>query len=203
MRRTIFSNNEYYHIYNRGVDKRNIFLETRDYIRFIKTIRSLKSQDSAFLKKAESLGVEFIAYCLNPSHYHFILKQTSDNAISEFMYRLGTSYTIYFNKKHDKSGILFQDRFKSIRINSNEYLLWLSAYINLNPKLHKITHNLNKYPWSNYLDYVNQRSGTLCNKEIVLSQFPHKNYTYKNFIDNCLPEMKSRKDLKKYFIEEK
>jgi putative transposase len=131
----------------------------------------------------------------------FIVKQLSVNGISEFMKRLGNGYTKYFNYRYNHSGYLFQGKFKSIHIDTDEYLLWLSAYINLNSKLHKITNNLNKYPWSSYLDYINQRSGTLCNKDIILNQFPHKNYTYKNFMDNCLPEMKSRKDLKKYFIE--
>lgn len=201
MRRTVFANEEYYHIYNRGVDKRDIFLEDRDYIRFIKTIRKLKDQGSAFLKKAEPSGIKLIAYCLNPNHYHFILKQTVDNSISEFMHRLGTSHTMYFNRKYDRTRILFQGKFKSIHVDSDEYLTWLSAYININPKLHKITNNLNKYPWSSYLDYINRRKGTLCDKNMILNQFPHKNYTYKDFIGNCLPEMRKRKDLKKYFIE--
>jgi REP element-mobilizing transposase RayT len=210
MRRTIFANSEYYHIYNRGVEKKSIFLESRDYVRFIKTIRNLKDQGSAFLKKAEPLGVEFIVYCLNPNHYHFILKQTTNNSISDFMHKLGTSYTMYFNKKYNRTGILFQGRFKSIHIDTDEYLLWLSAYINLNPKLHKITNNLNNYPWSSYLDYAGKRNGTLCNKEIVLNQFKLRNETirhsmsskrYKDFLNTCLPEMKKRKDLRKYFIE--
>ncbi len=145
--------------------------------------------------------VETICYCLNPNHYHFILKQLRDNGITEFMRKVGIGYTNYFNKKHNHSDYLFQGKFKSIHIDTDEYLIWLSAYINLNPKLHKITNNLKKYPWSSYLDYIGLRNGTLCNKDIILNQFPPKNYTYKNFIDACLPAMKMRKNLQKYFIE--
>ncbi len=221
MRRTIFVNDEYYHIYNRGVDKRKVFLNKDDYIRFIVSMREFnrfKPIGSLYKYKkwkeqrhptslrdvgclSQSKLVEFIAYCLNPNHYHFMVKQLTNNGISEFMKRLGNGYTKYFNYRHNHSGYLFQGRFKSIHINSNEYLLWLSAYINLNPKPHKITNNLKKYPWSSYLDYTNQRNGTLCNKDIILNQFSHRDYIYKNFIDNCLLEMKNRKDLKKYFIE--
>ena len=117
------------------------------------------------------------------------------------MQKLDLGYTNYFNCKYNRSGSLFQSTFKSIHIDTDEYLNWLSAYININPKLHRVTNNLEKYPWSSYLDYVGERSGTLCNKNIVLNQFTHKDYTYKDFINTCLPEMKSRKELNKYFIE--
>ncbi|NQV00269.1 MAG: transposase [Parcubacteria group bacterium] len=201
------------------MDKRKVFLNDKDYIRFITSMREfnrIKPIGSLYHKNKQArqgirnpLGVsdscdkivEIICYCLNPNHYHFILKQLRDNGITEFMRKVGIGYTNYFNNKYNHSGYLFQGKFKSIHIDSNEYLTLLSAYINLNPKLHKTTSNLNNYPWSSYLDYINKRQGTLCNKEIILSQFTHKNYTYKNFIDTCLPEMKSRKELQKYFIE--
>ena len=226
MRRTIFVNDEYYHIYNRGVDKRKVFLDDRDYIRFIINLRkfntNLDYKKRDFLERKERENklavkelssryrelssntdqlIEIIAYCLNPNHYHFILRQLVDNGISKFMHKVDLGYTNYFNPKHSRSGSLFQGTFKSIHIDSNEYLLWLSVYINLNPKLHKITNNLENYPWSSYLDYVGLRKGTLGNKDIILNQFSHRDYIYKNFIDNCLLEMKNRKDLKKYFIE--
>ena len=226
MRKTIFCNNEYYHIYNRGVDKRKVFLNNGDYKKFIINLRKFNSnldyRKRDFIKRkrhkekssvqelssryrelsseADKL-IEIIAYCLNPNHYHFILRQLEENGISKFMHKVDLGYTNYFNPKYNRNGSLFQGTFKSIHIDTDEYLIWLSAYINLNPKLHNIASDLEKYPWSSYLDYVGKRNGTLCNREIILNQFPHKNYTYKNFIDTCLPEMKRRKDLRKYFIE--
>ena len=223
MRRTIFTNNEYYHIYNRGVDKRNIFSNKYDYIRFIVNLRKFNSilnyrKRDYLLRKNKQIAqglnsryrelspdtdklIEIVAYCLNPNHFHLLLKQKENEGISKFMHKLSLGYTNYFNKKYNHSGYLFQGRFKSIHIDTNEYLTWLSVYININPKLHNITNNLESYPWSSYLDYTNKRKGTLCNKDIVLNQFTHKDYTYKNFINTCLPEMKSRKELHKYFIE--
>jgi len=81
------------------------------------------------LNKVDKL-VDVVCYCLNSNHYHMILKQKSNDGIKKFMHKLGTSYTMYFNKKLKRSGSLFQGKFKSIHIDSNEYLLYLSAYVN-------------------------------------------------------------------------
>ena len=221
MRRAKFVNGEHYHIYNRGVDKRKIFLNKHDHIRFLVSMREFNRLDpigslyeknyrdkkkSSFqletgFRSVSKPIVEFVCYCFNPNHYHFILRQIRNKGIEKFMHKLGLGYTKYFNKKHNRSGSLFQGRFKSIHIDTDEYLTWLSAYININPRLHRVTNNLEKYLWSSYLDYTGLRQGTLCSKDIVLNQFTHKDYTYKNFINTCLPEMKSRKELHKYFIE--
>ena len=73
--------------------------------------------------------VEIVAYCLNPNHYHLIVKQISEKGIERFMQKIGTGYTNYFNKRYERSGALFQGKFKSIHIDSNEYLLHLSVYV--------------------------------------------------------------------------
>ena len=116
MRKTIFANNEYYHIYNRGVDKRKIFLNNKDYIRFLVSMREfnrVKPIGSLYKYKkwkeqrhptslrdvgclSQSKLVEFIAYCLNPNHYHFMVKQLTNNGISEFMKRLGNGLSKQF-----------------------------------------------------------------------------------------------------------
>jgi len=76
--------------------------------------------------------VEIIVYCLNPNHYHIILRQVSEGGVSKFMLKLSSGYSSYFNKKNKRSGSLFQGRFKAVHIDSNEYLLYLSAYVNKN-----------------------------------------------------------------------
>ncbi|NLC30794.1 MAG: hypothetical protein GX765_01950, partial [Candidatus Moranbacteria bacterium] len=145
MRKTIFANGEYYHIYNRGVDKREVFLNDDDYIRFIKSIKEYNDTKTygRFQNRGSTSGsfeveplIELVAYCLNPNHYHFILKQLEEGGVSKFMQKLSTSYTMYFNKKYDRSGALFQGRFKSIHIDTNEYLLHLSVYVNKNNFIH-------------------------------------------------------------------
>ena len=134
---------EHYHVYNRGVDKRKIFSDKSDLIRFFQSMREFNTEnpigslyENQFVKKklgdSSSKLVQFVAYCLNPNHYHFILTPLVDKGIEKFMQRLGTGYTMYFNEKDKRSGSLFQGKFKSKHIHSNEYLLRVSAYVNLN-----------------------------------------------------------------------
>ncbi len=219
MRKTEFANGEYYHIYNRGVDKREVFGEERDYVRFLQSIRefnNIKPTGSLYLREkirnrdpiptAVGIGslvdgslVKFICYCLNINHFHFILKQLTDRGISEFMKRIGTGYTSYFNQKYDRSGSLFQGKYKFAHIDTNEYLLWLSGYVNGNAEIHKIAKAEN-YKWCSYQDYLGKRNGILCNKEIILSQFRNTD-EYKKYVDMVIKESSKRKDLEKYFIE--
>lgn len=176
MRKDKLTDGEYYHIYNRGVDKRKIFTDEENYFRFCVSMDLLneeqdglmdkwrdfkkcfpKAQLSEFkkkyLKQREYL-VDIIAFCLNPNHYHFLLRQKSERGIERYMHRLGTSYTKYFNKKNDRSGSLFQGRFKSTHINSNSMLLYLSVYVNCNSEIHGIA-NAKNYRWCSFGDYLN------------------------------------------------
>jgi len=222
MRKTIFANDEYYHIFNRGVDKRDVFFDPIDYQRFLVSMKLLNNIEDGLMiewrdyKKA-NLGanlddflklsfrnfdplVEIIAYCLNPNHYHFILKQVSDRGIEKFMHKIGTSHTKYFNKRIKRTGSLFQGVFKSTHIDSNEYLLYLSAYVNKNNFIHGYNKNDN-WPYSSLSDYLGERKGKLINKEIILGQF--KNIEeYKEFLENNALYMREKKELEKYLLED-
>lgn len=106
--------------------------------------------------------VEILAYCLMPNHYHFMLRQIRNNGISRFMKKLGTGYTIYFNKKYERNGALFQGRFKSIPVDRDEYLRYLPHYIHLNPiELRAV--NWQTYRWSSYRDFIDQAASSLLN----------------------------------------
>jgi putative transposase len=219
-----FFNNEHYHAFNRGVDKRIIFLETKDYDRFLLSMNLLndtndglmiewrdykksnpkKSLDD-FLKgtfrKKDPL-VDILAYCLNPNHYHFILKQLADKGIERFMHKIGTSHTKYFNKKNGRSGALFQGVFKSTYIDSNEYLLYLSAYVNKNNFIHGYSKD-DSWPYSSLPDYLGKRNGGLVtiNTHAILGQF--KNIKdYKEFLEENAQHLKNKKEMEKYLIEE-
>lgn len=173
-RKIKFKNGEYYHIYNRGVDKRQIFTNNNDYIRFINSINRF-NQDL----------VSFTAYNLVENHFHFKLKQLSDYGISKFMHKLGTGYTIYFNKKYDRSGSLFENVFKATHIDSESYLIWLSGYIHNNTKKHDIAEN-EDWIWSSYSQYLYNNSGehlVRVDKDIVLSNFDNIK-SYKNFVSD-------------------
>jgi putative transposase len=201
MRKIVFQNQEFYHIYNRGVDKREIFHCPRDYIRFIIGIRGFNRENPIgslhALKELNSLAKEFsslkhdklvniICYCLNPNHYHFILQQNIEDGIPKFMQKISTGYTNYFNSKYNRPGSLFQGTYKAIHIKSDSKLIRLSAYINGNPEIHKIS-SITNYPWSSYQDYIGKRNGTLCDKKVILDQFEN---------------IKEYKDLTKYIIKE-
>lgn len=141
-----FSNGELYHIYNRGTDKRKIFLDKRDYDRFLfgvtrcnspkkkikNSARDFNSSKSKEVCQIENL-VRIHAYCLMPNHYHLIVEQLIDNGISKFLQKSMTGYTMFFNTRHKRSGVLFQGKTKSRLIDSDRYLMWLKSYIALNP----------------------------------------------------------------------
>ncbi|MCK4554610.1 transposase [Candidatus Parcubacteria bacterium] len=223
MRKTKFQNDYYYHIYNRGVDKRDIFMDEKDYIRFLVSMRefnTLRQIDNLYRQnylreKDLRLGakspigdlaplsgelVEIICYALLPNHFHILLKQITENGISKFLHKLSSGYTSYFNYKYNRSGSLFQGVFKSVPVKSDSYLLKLSCYINGNPEIHKISKAEN-YKWCSYPDYLGKRNGTLCNKNIILKDFANIQ-EYKNLVDVIIKESRQRKDdIKKYLLE--
>jgi len=209
MRKIQFANDEYYHICNRGVDKRKVFLNKKDYLRFLagmvefndieltgnlhpkRSFDEIRSFASEVLGKREPL-VEIVAYCLNPNHYHLILKQLQERGIEKYMHRLGTSYTKYFNIKDERSGALFQGVFKAAHIDSNEYLLHASVYVNCNSEIHGIGET-ESYPWSSFSEYAGGEDG-LCDKSSVLGQFKD-GADYAKFAKSNLPEIKARKEI--------
>lgn len=206
MRKVPFKIGEYYHIYNRGVDKRNIFSDQNDFLRFFQSMDEFNVVDasggiyaSSFqlrhpMFKSRSRLVDFVCYCVNPNHYHFILTPLVDEGIEKFMQKLGNGYTKYFNHKEKRSGSLFQGRFKSKHIDSNEYLLHLSVYVNLNNKVHDIElrHPMSKSSWNEYLG----KDNGFCQKDVVLGQFRNTE-EYKEFSENTLAGILERKLLLK------
>ncbi len=150
MRRIQFVNDYFYHIYNRGTEKRNILLNEVDYFRFIHDlyefnnvkatlnlardiVRGSTSNNISNNKKPRELLVEIIAFCLMPNHFHLILRQLKEKGITKFMQKLGTGYTMYFNQKNKRTGALFQGRFKAILVDKDNYFLPLVNYVHLNP----------------------------------------------------------------------
>jgi len=201
MRKTPFVSGEYYHIYNRGVDKRTIFSQKYDVDRFLKcmiefnNVEPIGSLYQLSFKKRQNKHsrkklVNIICYCLNQNHFHIILKCLTDNSISEYMKRIGGGYTNYFNGKYKRNGALFQGKFKSINVDSNPYLLHLSAYVNLNNKVHRKHNSL----WLSSLEqYTSPSENSLCSKNIILDQFNNVD-EYKIFAEESLKDILARKD---------
>ncbi len=186
-----FAENEIYHIYNRGVGKIAIFKDDEDFKVFLfrlkenlfpELINKNGAPKSSYRRKIlPPNSFDLISYCLMPNHFHLLIKQNSNIPISTLISKLCTGFSKYFNKKHNRVGSLFQDKFKSVRIQKNEQLLWTSFYIHNNPKKAGMVTNLSDYIWSSYPDYAGLRNGTLCKKDIILEQF---NYPYLKYFNN-------------------
>ena len=146
-RKTILAPEEYYHIYNRGVDKRVIFLDTADHQYFLALLYLSNSRKSFIVSNIakthpreeffdvdrEDHLVAIGAYCLMPNHFHILIKENVEGGTSLFMQKLSTAYTMYFNAKYERTGALFQGTFKAKHIDNDRYLKYLYAYIHLNP----------------------------------------------------------------------
>ena len=196
---------EYYHIYNRGVNKQKIFLDERDWIRFLFLILYFQSpinfpqigrsisyfvKNRAFDIKKEVVDkiiknryVELINFCIMPNHFHLTIREIKENGVSQYMQRILTAYTKYFNTKYGRSGHLFQGPFQIVHIKNNEQLLHLSAYIHRNPReLKQWKEKEHQYPWSSYQDYIKEnRWNNILKPQIILEQFSNKR-EYKDFI---------------------
>ena len=169
---------EKYHVFNRGVDKRDIFLDKFDYIRFynylmyfntVKPTISYRLAKSSHDKNAKKL-VNIIAYSLLPNHYHLIVEPLSDKGLSEFIKRISGSYTSYFNEKNDRSGVLFQGRYKKVHVATDEQFQYLFAYVNENHYVHNINTQRELYH-SSSVHYQNVGKSKIIN-EVRTYNFP-------------------------------
>jgi putative transposase len=153
---------EIYHVYNRGTEKRKIFLEDKDYLRFIHDLFEFNDENPAFnigyffnqgkkratnesidvrdvrrqyIKEREKrkMLVEILAFCLMPNHYHLLLKPRKDSGIAEFIKKINGGYAKYFNNKYERAGTLFQGKYKSVWIKKDAHFIYLPYYIHLNP----------------------------------------------------------------------
>lgn len=200
-RKVVFAQNEVYHVFNRGVEKRPTFTDKRELDRGILTLdfyrfANLPLKLSRFLNLSEiersklahtieSLEkvVEIVCYCIMPNHFHFLLKQKIEGGISVFMANFTNSYTKYFNTKHERVGPLFQGLFKAVHIESDEQLIHVSRYIHLNPVTSFLIklEELKNYQWSSYPEYIGLSSKNIANPELVLNLFPSRE-KYKQFV---------------------
>jgi len=178
----------HYHIYNRGNDKQKIFLEENDYLFYLRKLREYK----------EKYNVTILCYCLMPNHLHLILSQNTEVPISNFVLSLHTSYSMYFNRKYDKTGHVFQGRFRQKVIDKDEYLLQVTSYVHLNPLTSRLVENLGDYRWSSYPDYIELREGTLCEKSLVL--FGRSPEEYKKITEEEIKEQLVRKEFQEKLL---
>lgn len=215
-------NNQIYHIYNRGINKKPIFLDIRDYKRAIEIIKfyrytkpslkyskylslSLDKRDD-FLKelKKHSPNVTLHGFCFMPNHFHFLLEQIIDNGISTFMSNFQNSYTRYFNTKRNGIGPLLQGQFKAVYIEDDNQLLHVHRYIHLNPYssfIVKKISDLKTYPWSSFPEYSGESNAKICNTEKIVSNFKN-NEAYTSFIFNQADYQRELNKIKHLVLED-
>jgi putative transposase len=218
----IYVKDGFYHIYNRGVEKRIIFEDDQDYKVFLKYLKEALSAppESKVVKKSISLQgasfkgvprqpknfqnqIDLLAFCLMPNHFHLLLKQSSKDSMESFMRSVITRYSMYFNKRYSRVGKLFQGHYKACLIKNDNYLLHLSRYIHTNP-LENYSDLTKAY--SSYSQYIGLTKSNWLKPELILSFFDRadKSFfrgtnTYNNFVEKS--EIDSESMLGKLILE--
>ena len=203
IRKVSFVMGEFYHVYNRGNSKQIIFRDKQDYNRFLALLYAVNTKQNLIFRLVlndmykfdrEERLVSIGGYCLMPNHFHLLLTEVDGGSISKFMQKLTTAYSMYFNEKYDRTGSLFEGKFKSEHSGEDRYLKYLFSYIHLNPvKLvdknwktkkiqnkQKILKFLKNYYYSSYKDYLGEKriESAILNREDFPDYFPDK----ENFI---------------------
>ena len=207
-----FAPNNYYHVYNRGNGKMNIFRDTKDLNFFLFRLkedvapekipplqREIPSPRGYYRRPLPPNSFSVISYCLMPNHFHILIKQLTDVPVSKLIGKICTSYSKYFNKKYNRVGSLFQDQFRSVLVDDNSYLVWLSAYIHQNPKVAGIVAKPEEYKWSSCSEFIKGDSG-FCGKEIITKQFKTIN-DYEKFVRGSSQIIKDKKDLESSLLD--
>ncbi|MBI2677130.1 MAG: transposase [Candidatus Yanofskybacteria bacterium] len=216
---------EVFHVLNRGVDKRNIFLDDSDRFRFVHNLFEFNDQNrvearNIFNKSAKTgfsdtgcqkdhrsksreLLVNIHCFCLMPNHYHLLLSSRVPNGVSLFMHKLNMGFSKYFNLKYERTGTLFEGRYKSVAVTSDTHFLYLPYYIHLNPldlvaptwRERKINDSrkaiefLENYRWSSFLDYIGEKNFPSVTTRSFILKFLDNPGKYKKETIRWLKEM--------------
>lgn len=203
-----YLSNSIYHIFNRGVEKRIIFEDDKDYKVFLSYLKEYLSPENKNIIKYRDLqgkyfkNINLLAFCLMPNHFHLLIKQTDKFFIQKFTQSLFTRYSMYFNKKYKRVGSLFQSTYKATNVIDQKHLLYVSKYIHLNPienPLKKIDRKILLKSYSSYSDYLGITNTPWLNKKIILDEFKKSNYMKLNQIKSYSQFVEEYKeDLPKY-----
>lgn len=198
----------YYHLYNRGVNKRSIFKDQKDYSTFLSylqfyltspDLRGSSSQDQFPIAPSKQLKnyvgeIELLAYCLMPNHFHLMLKQNSQYGINHFMRSLCTKYSRYFNTRHKRVGHLFQGIYKAVRVTDEYQFTYLTKYLHRNSldlsTFKDDPRRLSEYKYSSYGNYLHLFQQSWVSTSDILSYFSQTNprLTYQNFVEESEPD---------------
>lgn len=174
-REKIYVPDSYYHIYNRGLNKQSIFLDKADYAVFLNLLKRYLGDEetkdpSGRVYDSLHGQLELLAFCLMPNHYHLLIYQNDPQGMTRLLRRVSTTYTMYFNKKYQRSGPVFHERFKASHIINDEYLRHISRYIHLNPVDYR------QWEFSSIHYYAGDKSTVWVKPKRILELFEGEDY---------------------------
>ena len=190
-----FAPNTIFHIYNRGNNREEIFFNEQDYKAFLFRIGLALGIELEILQKENLLSLPYSriringnknlfrlhAFCLMPNHFHLLIEQTGDISVSKLISQICTSYSMYINKKYKRVGHVFQDKFKAVLIENNPQLMWISAYIHMNPVKSKLVKHPSDYKWSSYNDFLGKRNLPILYTNFLISNFNSNDFEKETF----------------------
>ncbi len=203
MRKVALVNKQIYHIFNRGTDKRKIFLTKNDYERFLINMKIFNDSDVGqhhldrfdtehpeLNKKSAHPLVDVLCFCLMPNHYHLLLLQREENGISKYLHKLQMGYSKYFNMLYERSGNLFQGAYKVVEVNKDSQFKYVPLYIHMNPldliengwkekgirNVKRGLEFLEKYRWSSLKDYISDSPAPYLETKIISSLYSSEDW---------------------------
>lgn len=220
-RSIVFRNGYLYHVFNRGVERRPIFLSKRDRERFVSLLEYYRcdhipksyshflalslAERTAFRQTLElkPKAVDILAYCLMPNHFHLLVRQNTNNGIHQFLSNIANAYAKYFNTKRHRVGPLYQGPFKAVFVETDEQLIHLSRYIHINPVVSGVIDlkHLATYPWSSLPVYIEEGKPSFVTTQLILGHF--KNHSaYSRFVIDQVEYAKELEKIKHLSLEE-
>ncbi len=180
-----FASGAIVHVFNRGNNREKIFYDQSDYKAFLFRVGLALGIEPEILKKenltsipysririnADKNNFKLYAFCLMPNHFHLLIEQVGDVSVSKLISQICTSYSMYINKKYKRVGHVFQERFKSVLVENNAQLMWLSSYIHMNPVKDGLVKYPSEYKWSSYNNFALNGDLPIINKELLLGTF--------------------------------
>ena len=189
-RKKNFDQNAHYHIFNRGVNKEIIFYSDNNYEYCLNLIR----------KQAKIHSISIVAYCFMPNHYHLLIRQNGSSTISRFIQGVFRAYVLGLNKQINRTGPLFEGRFRHIKISQQGYLLHLCRYIHMNPVKAGLVVSPEQWLFSNYLDWIGKRKRGLVDSAFVKTYF-NTGEKYTTFVLDYKQAREYQERLQKYTLE--
>lgn len=196
----VYVEDSFYHVYNRGLNKQDIFKDDDDYRVFLNLLkRSLGEEIQQNAKHRDYPNfhndLELLSYCLMPNHFHLLIyTKNKPKLLPELMRSVMTSYVMYFNKKIERKGRLFEQHYRAVRITSDEYLWHISRYIHLNPL--DMGHDYKKYPYSSIEYYTGRKSSDWVRPDEIIEMFTEAGESYSKFLKDYVDRKEELKEIK-------